>query len=110
MTVLASLTAQAFAVQSRTIPFSVAADLTRITVTLSPRAGWPSGRVAEVSYEFGGQFGGSITFDGGALLNKLGASLTASKVTVGKPLGVTAGIVTITVVQPVTTGVVVEGF
>jgi hypothetical protein len=116
MTVIASLSNRAFAVNEHVIPFSVAVNATRLQITLTHAntlAAWPAGSLYKFDWSFGGQSTGQNTGSGGIRNDKAGSPVAGNVATAfsaPKPLGVTSGIVTITVLQSLTTAALVESF
>lgn len=116
MTVLASLSNRGFAVNVHVIPFSVAADATRLQITLTHAntlAAWPAGPLYRFDWAFGGESTGQNTGNGGRFNDKTGVPLggnIATTFNAPKPAGVTSGTCTITVLQAITTAALAESF
>jgi hypothetical protein len=116
MTVLVSLNSRSFAPQVSTIPFSVDAAATQVQVTLThpnTLAAWPDGPLYQLDWDFGSGSTGTNSGGGGVRANKDRTPITgAVAMTFGtsKPPGVTSGTVTVTVLQTLTTALLVEAF
>ena len=113
MTILAQLGSQSFAPQTRTIPFSVAADATRILVSFT-HPDWPEGGpVLRANVQWGGVPGGVFTTGGGVIRDKAGNPTGGTAVTtlsVPKPPGQTSGVAEVIVLQTFTSAIMVESF
>jgi hypothetical protein len=111
--VLATLGSQSFAPQTRTIPFSVAADTTRIRVSFT-HSDWPeSGPVLQVDLQWDGIPMGRFTTGGGVIRDKAGNLTGGAIVTtieVAKPPGLTSGVAEILVLQTFISAIMVESF
>jgi hypothetical protein len=111
LTVLASLTSRQFLPQTRDIPFTVGANLTRFVVTLT-HPDWPEGECVRISVDFGNGFGGEWRLGGGVIRDKQGNPTGGTRdlvFTCNKPPDVTGGTVRVQVMQTLTSAVVVEG-
>ena len=112
MAVIANASSQSFAPQKRVIPFSVAANLTLVTLTLT-HPEWPTGQVLALELFWGGVPAGQFRTSGGPRKNKDGSPRTApytTTFTTAKPPGLTSGEVHVTVLQTLTAAILVEGF
>lgn len=116
MTVLASLSNRTFTPNVNVIPFSVAANATLVQITLTHAntlAAWPDGPLYQFDWDFGNGSTGKNSGDGGIRNGKTGLPIPGNIVTTfgtSKPPGVTSGTVTVTVLQTLTTAVLVESF
>lgn len=116
MAVLASVNSRSYAPQTQGVPFTVAAGLTQVTVTLTHAntlAAWPEGALVQLVWNWGTGGTGMNQTGGGAQIDKAGSPIGGAVVyTFGttKPAGVTSGTVTVTNLQTITTAVLVEGF
>lgn len=116
MTVLASLSNRSFAADVHVIPFAVEPSATRLQITLTHAntlAAWPAGPLYKFDWDFFAGSTGQNTGNGGILNGKGGVPIVgniATSFSAPKPPDVTSGTVTVTVLQPVTTAVLVESF
>lgn len=117
MAVLASINSRTYAPQTQVVPFTVAANVTQVVVTLTHAntlAAWPAGPLVQMFWRWGiGDGTGTNQTGGGTQTDKSGALIVGNVVyTFGttKPAGVTSGTVTVTNLQTLTTAVLVEGF
>jgi hypothetical protein len=113
MTVLVQVPSQSFSPQQQNVPFSVAADATRLRITLTHPNNWPSVPIVEFSVLWGGVSDGLTTISGGIIRDKAGVPLSGDVVMVreaSKPPGFTNGVARVQVLQTFTSAILVESF
>jgi len=116
MTILANVSSRSYNPAGHTIPFTVNVNATRIETTFThpnTLAAWPSGPLISYEVLWGGVSQGQSTIGGGVRNDKLGVPIVGNVVTgfsTTKPPGITSGVVRVTVLQTLTTAVLVESF
>jgi len=108
MTTLLSLAQTAYGVGSNAYAVTVPAALTQLSVSLT-RVSWPAGAVATMAVVWSDGSGSTCAFQGGTVLNKQGAAAATADVAVSKQAGTTQGVVTVNVLQALTTALTVTG-
>jgi hypothetical protein len=97
---------------SNSLPFSVDAAVTQITITLE-HGDWPEGPCFSLMIDWGTVQTGLFSCGGGLVRDKAGNPTGGTMRvtwTCYKPAGITAGTVHLTVLQRINTAVLVEGF
>lgn len=112
MAVLLNVGSQSYSAQSQTLGFTVAANATQITVTLT-HPDWPEGECIRAELLWGGVSSGIFSTGGGLIRNKAGVPIGGTTVltrTASKPPGLTSGQVRLQTVQALTSAILVESF
>ena len=116
MTVLASVAQAAYAPSINNVPFTVDVNATQVQITLThpnTLAAWPLGPLVKFDFDWGNGSTGTCSIEGGIRNDKTGVPIVGNVVTTfatSKPPGVTAGTARVTVLQTLTTAVLVEAF
>lgn len=116
MTILASVNPRTYAPQVSVVNFAVAANVTAVLVTMTHAntlTDWPAGPLVQMDWDWGNGSTGTFQTGGGIRNDKSGVPVVGNvSTTFGttKPPGIAAGKVTITILQTLTSAVLVEGF
>lgn len=116
MAILASVASKPYTPQVSSVPFTVAANATQILVTFThpnTLAVWPAGPLVQIDIDWGNGSTGTFQTGGGVFTEKDGTPTVGNIITTmgtSKPPGVTSGTARITVLQTLTTAVLVESF
>lgn len=117
MAILATINSKTYTPQTQVVPFTVAANVAQVIVTLTHAntlAAWPAGPLLQIFWRWGiGDGTGTFQTGGGVTTLKNGSPDPAAQATTfgtTKPPNVTSGTVTVTNLQTLTAAVLVEGF
>lgn len=113
MTTLVSVASQSFGPQTRNLNFSVAANATRIQLTLT-HPDWPQvPLLIHANLTWAGVDGGLFSCGGDLIRNKAGVPIGGTDVltwSASKPPGLTSGTCNVQVLETLTTAILVESF